>query len=719
MWRQKTAAGLVALLVFGCSVEDTGRIDFGPKPLFDPIVLPSSSTGSAIVPLPFDGLFGTDLDPSDDEATLAEADNNFDGTLNMHALLGDASLVGPGQVDGWSTSANLFFDLVGPIDVDAASQGIRVFDTGSPRELEPGVDFLVQSSPVIRGRTRLIVHWLKPLNESTRYLVGITQNLRSPTGQPALVNEVFELLRSETPVSEQESTILASLTLAGRSADIATLQGLQQQLIGPVVAGLMGLSQALPTSRGAIARNELVMAWSFTTQSITPSLETLAAAAEAQAIGVQDSGLNLSQVLSPDPSSPVPLPRDADVYAGFFQLPYFLSDNPEEILQTFWVNDGVENSAATHPGLSVPCPALQRPTSTTICYPSPQQRSTQTVPVLLTRPEGTMPDGGWPVVIYVHGITGSRDNMLGIAPALSAGGFVAIAIDQPLHGLPAGHPLRVPGTTERTFDADLDQDGAIDASGTHFINLTSLASSRDNLRQAAIDQVHLLASLGNVRLGVDGSESLNTSRVRLIGHSLGGIVGTTTLALTDGIGAATLAMPGGGIAKLLDGSDSFGPRIAEGLAANNVNEGTDTYENFLRIAQLVTDPGDPINWAAQAASLHPIHLIEVEGDAVVPNHVVGNPQAIVDGFLSGTEPLAHTMGLNETLINAPVSEPTVLSGSQHMLFSSGNHSSIVLPTGDPASDPVYREMQNQTVQFLASNGACLPVGTNCPAAQGR
>ncbi len=716
MRRHTIAAGAMALVLGACSVDDLGRIDFGPKPLFDPIVLPSSSTGSPIIPLPFDGLFGTDTDTSDDAATLADADNNFDGTLNLHPLLGDASLLGPGQVDGWSTTANLFFDLVGPVDPDLASNGVRIFDSVGNRELEPGVDFLIQTSPVIIGRTRLVVHWLKPLNESTRYLVGLTSALSSPTGAPALVNETFELLRSETPVSQQSSTILLALQAAGRSADIARLEGLQQQLIGPVINGLIGLSNALPSSRGAIDRDELVLAWSFTTQSITPTLENLAAAATAQPIGAQDSGLNLSQVLSSDPGVPVSIPRDADVYAGFLQLPYYLSDNPAEILRTFWVNDGTLNGAATHPGLGVPCaaPVLQRPTSTTICYPNPQQRSTQTVPVLLTRPEGTMPEGGWPVVIFIHGITGDRSNMLGIAPALTAAGFVVIAIDQPLHGVAVDSPLRVPGTTERTFDADLDQDGVVDSSGSHFINLVSLASSRDNLRQSAIDQITLLRSLGDLRLGPNADETINTSAVRLIGHSLGGIVGTTTLALTDEIGAATLAMPGGGIAKLLDGSQTFGPVIAAGLAENGVNERTDSYENFLRLAQLVSDPGDPINWAAKAASQHPLQLIEVEGDTVVPNNVVDNPEAILDGFLSGTDPLAEALGLATTAVAPPVSTPLVLSGSQRLLFASGNHSSIVRPAGDPATDAVYLEMQNQTAQFLASNGACLPVGTNCP-----
>ena len=127
---------LAAAALTACSVEDEGRLNFGPKPLFDPIVLPSSSTGSAVVPLPYDGLFGLDADPSDDDpADLAERDNNLDGTLNLFPLLGPASLVGPGLVDGWSTTANLFFDLVGPVDVANASAGIRIFDAGNLREL--------------------------------------------------------------------------------------------------------------------------------------------------------------------------------------------------------------------------------------------------------------------------------------------------------------------------------------------------------------------------------------------------------------------------------------------------------------------------------------------------------------------------------------------------------------------------------------------------------
>src|SRR3546814_5166859 len=47
-----------------------------------------------------------------------------------------------------------------------------------------------------------------------------------------------------------------------------------------------------------------------------------------------------------------------------------------------------------------------------------------------------MPADGWPVVIFQHGITGNRTQMIAIAPALAAAGFATVAIDLPLHGLP-------------------------------------------------------------------------------------------------------------------------------------------------------------------------------------------------------------------------------------------------------------------------------------------
>lgn len=700
------------LALAACSPDDNGLRtddDFGPKPLFDPVVLPTNTSG-AILPVPIDLLFGSETGQDDNP------DNNADGTLSPAGSL--AAIPGWGLVDGWSTTATLFTNLQGKVDPDQAANGVRIFDSQRAQELIPGEDFAVTLSPVSVLSPRLVVHWLKPLQESTRYLVGLTREIRSPAGAPAIPNELFDTLNSDTPFSQQTtSTLLAALNQQGRTDLIPVLDQLQSAFVAPVVGGLQQLSALAPNSRGEIARKDLILAWSFTTQSTTPTLKSIDAQASAQLIQAQPSGLTLAQILG-SPSEPLPLPEANNplVYVGAFNLPYYHQPGAENINTSVWQNDGVINAGAVHPGTGAPCEALLPPSSTTLCYPMPAQQSDELVPLILARPQGTAPDGGWPTVVFLHGITGDRSQMLGIAGALSAAGFVSVAIDQPLHGLPPGHPLRVPGTTERTFDADLDGDGTVDASGAYFINLTSPITSRDNIRQSVSDQIHLVRSLGNLVLGADPNDVINTDRIHFLGHSLGGIVGTTLLGANDDIKAASLAMPGGGIGKLLDASATFGPVVAGGLEAAGIVKGTDSYEMFLRFAQLAVDPADPINWATAAASDRAVHMIEVVGDSVVPNRADEN--VLIPGLLSGTEPLARVMGLNTTDISPPLDSPSVLTDGRELVrFSAGNHGSILQPTtANPAEDPVFVEMQRQVANFLASDGACLPLGGNCPQA---
>ncbi len=712
--RGSAAACLLLPVLLACSPDDTARTDaqFGPKPLFDPVVMPTSATGSAIVPLPIDLLYGQD--PASD----ANPDNDVDGTLAPAGSL--AAIPGWGLADGWSTTAALFFNVQGKVDLENASDGIRIFDSKRASELQPGVDFRVSLSPVSALSPRLVVHWLKPLAESTRYLVALTRDLRSPAGAPALANELFEALRSETKFSEQQSSILLALNRFGRSDLIPVLENIQTAYLAPVIGGLQQLSGLAPNSRGSIARNDMVLAWSFTTQSITPTLAAIDDKATQSAnINSVYTGLSLGQALSGDPANPVPLPPEMDplVYVGSFTLPYYHSSGAAAINTSIWNNDGAVNAEASHPALGAPCTNLLRPLSTTICYPAPLKRSDQTVPLLLTRPRGEAPESGWPVVVFLHGIGGNRSQMFGIAGTLAAAGFVTVAIDQPLHGLPPGHPLRVPGTTERTFDADLDEDGVVDDSGAHFINLSSPLTSRDNLRQSVSDQINLVRSLGQLQAGTqDYGDRIDLQRIHFLGHSLGGIVGGTLLGVNGDIKAASLAMPGGGIGKLLDASPTFGPIVAGGLeAAAGIKKGTDSYEIFLRFAQLAVDPADPVNWASRATSERSVHLIEVLGDTVVPNTALDTAAVIIPGYLSGTTPLASAMGLTTKSVSPPVNGLELLSGSHWVQFDDGNHGSILLPrTQDPTEDAAFVEMQRQVANFLASNGACLPVGGNCP-----
>ncbi len=709
---------LAALLCAGCTPEDVGRTDteFGPKPLFDPVVLPTSVTGGAILPLPIDLLFGREPGQDDDPANPASLDNNADGTLAPAGSL--AAIPGWGLADGWSTTAAMFFDVQGKVDVAAAADGIRVFDSRRGIELQPDLDFTVTRSPVSVLTARLVVHWLRPLAESTRYLVAVTRDLRSPDGAPALDNELFAELRSATPVAElaeQPGTLISTLNRPGRDHLIPALAAIQSGFIAPVLGGVEQLAAVAANSRGGLQRDEVVLAWSFTTQSIRPTLDSLNAKAAARVIQAQDSGLNLGQVLG-SPTAPLALPpgADADVYLGAFSLPYFHQPGAQHVLNSVWRNDGVIVEGAVHPGTGAPCAALLPPSSTTLCYPSPQSRSDELVPLLLTRPPAQMPASGWPAVIFLHGIGGNRGQMLAVAGSLAQAGFVTIAIDQPLHGVAADSALRVPGTTERTFDADLDGNGVIDDSGAYFINPASPMTSRDNLRQSVSDQLHLQRSLSGLRLGPDGAEFVNPERVHFLGHSLGGIVGGTLLGANADLAASVLAMPGGGVVKLLDASATFGPILSAGLAEQGIVKGTDRYEIFLRIVQLALDPADPINWIAAAAEPRALLLVEVLDDQVVPNEAFDN--VFIPGFLSGTEPLARVAGLPATDHSLPALNSPPTAGSLLLRYSDGDHGSLLRPrTANPLEDDVFVDMQRQVATFLATDGACLPLGGSCSA----
>ena len=531
-----------------------------------------------------------------------------DATLNIPNSLSAPFVDAANLTDGFSTAGSIFFDFSANLDFDTVSQGLLIINTATGQVLAPGVDFTLQQSTVV-ANSRVLIEPLRPLAGGTRYIAAVTTAVRSLDGLPVVASDVFQIVRSATPVADQDAPLLVGLS----DAQIAQLEAVRGA-VRPVVEGFIGAA--------GVSESDLAIAWSFTTQSIGKTLGHINDTATAAPIFATPSGQTTGQALEgagviPAGAGATAPFNNSDLYVGFLEVPYYLQDNggsPQGSgpLTSFFVADTTQvDASADFNGVN--CTNLAPSTSTTKCYPVPDisAGSTQRIPMLVTVPNAnsshTMPAGGWPVVIYQHGITSDRSTILPLAPALAAGGFVTVAIDLPLHGLAPGHPLRTDGTLgtqERTFDLDLQNnstgavpspDGTADASGAHYLNLSSLITARDNLRQSIADQIVLVRSLGN--LTVNGGEPINPNRISYVGLSQGSIVGITTLGLNDEIGAASLSVPGGGIAKLLDASKAFGPVVSGGLfAAAGIQEGTDTYETYLRFAQHLVDPGDPINY---------------------------------------------------------------------------------------------------------------------------
>jgi hypothetical protein len=181
------------------------------------------------------------------------------------------------------------------------------------------------------------------------------------------------------------------------------------------------------------------------------------------------------------------------------------------------------------------------------------------------------------------------------------------------------------------------------------------------------------------------------------------------MGVNPSVQTALLNVPGGGIAKLLDGSPTFGPRIRAGLAGLGLQPGTADYEAFFVAAQTVIDSSDPINWALPANNTlnnsKRLLLQEVVGggavppDQVIPNSVPGAP-------LSGTEPLIRILGLSS--ITQSTQSATGIRGA--VRFVTGSHGSLLDPAATPTASPAATfEMQGEMASLQVSGGTAVQI----------
>ena len=657
------ALGCSSLLLIACGGTDNN--------IENDLLVDKSSAGFIARFAPGDGVI-----PFPSNLLLS---GSTDGTLNIPVEdeddYSDPS-VALNELNGFSTIAPMKTEFNLAIDASTINaQSVYMYEvtlsgiggavTSVVRELTYGVDFIATLSPVDPESKTLSITPLVPLAPSTSYMVALTNGIQSTDGRIAAPEATYVIAKNTSPLIDDSNV-----------SQVATLTNEEAQALEP-------LRQLTNAQEAALAGQNLssdivILSWSFTTQSIGTAL-TLAKANATGALGTFTPIGDTATYIGSSPGL-------ADLYSSSLTLPYYLTNAtlPTDPLNKFWAK-------------------------TSIVDPTPVETSDETIPLLLSIPKtGSAP---WPVVIFQHGITRNRSDMLAVADTLASEGFATIAIDLPLHGIvDTSNPFH--SGMERTFDLDLinnttgaaGPDTNIDASGAHFINLRNLLVTRDNVRQSVVD----LFALHNTLAGLDydgGGADIDTSEVYFLGHSLGGMVGTPFLALESNVKDAVLAMPGSGIAKLLDGSASFGPIIAAGLAAAGVEKGTADYESFMGAAQTVIDSGDPANYASDAATDRGILLFEVVGDGgsnlpdqTIPNNVYADaPEGTVPAPLSGTDPLAALLGLNQV--------STTTSSTSDMLaqirYTAGDHGSILSTVSNAT---VTVGMQTAAADFFAADG---------------
>jgi len=432
---------------------------------------------------------------------------------------------------------------------------------------------------------------------------------------------------------------------------------------------------------------------------------------------------------------------------GTINLPYYLGSAGADIAgggALSWQADdelaAKMNQTFSALGLSIPQADPTVSTAVNYVFPFPKEQSRQDVPVLALYPSDGNISGA---VIYQHGITTDRSAALTFGTALAEAGYSDFVTDAQIVSVVntvANAGSTIPGLPstdgERHFNLYADATGATaamnfdpasaagtDGSGSLFINLQNFLTTRDNLRQGAVDLMNLRATLFGLPSAeqpgaalplidangsiVGGTAVTAATPVYFVGHSLGTITGmpfmasvnedsigntifldeTGSAALPSGfnnIAGANMLTPGGGVVRMLENSPAFAPKILFGL--QNVNaavvQGSSSLETFLNVLQATIDTADPINFIDQLSGegAPVISLSEVIGDTVIPNAA---DEAIwgVPALDATLPPKVTGLPVSITInsFDAPLAgtKPLGLEGAQILSFSDATHSTPI------------------------------------------
>lgn len=281
---------------------------------------------------------------------------------------------------------------------------------------------------------------------------------------------------------------------------------------------------------------------------------------------------------------------------------------------------------------------------------TPRFRKDLKLPFFFILPEGT---GPFPVVVFQHGLQGTRQDIVKLASDLAKAGLAAISVDAPLHG---DHPVRIAGTP----------------SGTGFFS-ADVAAVRDNLREAVLDQFQVTRFVREV-LGGFVSEALghaptdppvlDANRITYLGVSLGGIIGAVSAAMNPDLERVALVVAGGHLMRIFTDTPNEGFRkpLEDALEALGIEKGSLAYVQFIEFAQWALDRADPINFGRLSAlpgvtAAQRFLVVEARGDDFIPN--------------VATEELAAALSLADGSVVTPTVFPQGGGTLCHGFFLSG------------------------------------------------
>ena len=546
-----------------------------------------------------------------------------------------------------------------------------------------------------------------PLDPNSTYTLAVVDSLKTADGRPFKASFVWGLTRqSKDPVTLSDNcdpTTYANCVVTANNTPIP--EPASADPTDPNLAQLVGIdtlwkahAQALAflDTTGMVAPNRanLLVATDFTTQTTTKPLDPSVSGSPASkvtsghlvglysvpdAVGAScNTGQGCTAFFTAEglPCGSLPCDAVGDVFGGgmpdganFYQTKLPNAFAPSMPIPGAWddpVNPSTSQGGWQKTG-APPAGVLE---------------------VLAVIPNASQIPGPWPVVIYQHGLTRHKEDLLGIAAQLAKLGFASIAIDNQLHGSRAipisNDPLL--GCAGTCFAGATDTMVACDTitpcgtAGEICVNAVgngvdppnnpqcyypvisaNLDATRDSIRQTVLDQMVLYKAV--IACGTTGCTTSNANNFAVqpdhivyLGHSLGSFVGAITNSMTSDVKATVLDVGGVGIPDvlehtpnaffrafyvnaLIDAGIVMGTKCSAtdptvGSCANNDWQKQPAFQQFAGIQRWVLDPGDPANYV----SPHPgfagmaakkFLFQEVIGDQVVPNLTSDNEGALL------------------------------------------------------------------------------------------
>jgi hypothetical protein len=260
---------------------------------------------------------------------------------------------------------------------------------------------------------------------------------------------------------------------------------------------------------------------------------------------------------------------------------------------------------------------------------------------------------------------------------------------------------------------------------------SDLAGTRDNIRQTVLDLERLVSALKACGAATCGALNVDTAHLVYLGLSLGGIVGSTTVANVPDFKGAVLNVPAVGLVDVIENTPSlaircslvdalitagivtgapFNPATATGLCTTDAWKTQPGYQQFSVIGRWALDPSDGANFTRKLAA-RKILIQEVINDEVVPNIATDREGALVglvpqtaDAAVSATPAASGAITTAPTAnkwVRYPTLPPNAGAGFPGNTFT---HASLLLPA-NAGNDGLLGtvRLQSDAITFLVLN----------------